>query len=140
MNARTLVLPTIAGMALMACGGAETTSPNFSHASSDSTISVTSPSVDVTPRAATLDRGARLSLFLTLTGFGIDVNDGAAIWTSSDSRVVEVSRLNVNREWSTSIPSAVAYAAGVGAATVTVWVAGQSASVRITVTDAATNN
>jgi len=36
--------------------------------------------------------------------------------------------------------AAVAYAAGVGAATVTVWVAGQSASVRITVTDAATNN
>jgi uncharacterized protein YjdB len=140
MSARTLVLPTVAGIALMACGGGEMTSPTFSHTSLDSTVSVTHPSVEVTPRTATVSRGARLSLFLTLKGFGSGVSDRAAIWTSSDSRVVEVSRLNVNREWSTSIPSAVAYAAGTGAATVTVSVAGQSASARITVTDAATTN
>ena len=140
MSTRTLVLLTVVGIALMACGGGETTAPVASSVPPVRSTPVTDPSVEITPRAATVVLGARLSLFLTLKGFSSDVSDRGAIWTSSDSRVVEVSRLNVNREWSTSIPSAVAYAAGVGAATVTVWVAGQSASVRITVTDAATNN
>ena len=78
-------------------------------------------------------------MYLTLEGFNGEVSDSSAVWTSSNSAVVQVSRLNVNRS-SYSIPSAVAYAAGVGSATVTVWVAGHSASVAVTVTDAATNN
>lgn len=139
MSTRTLVLPTVVGMALMACGGGETTSPDISYRPSDSTVAVPNPSVEITPQTATLAPGARLSLFLTLKGFGGDVGDPATIWTSSDSRVVQVSRLNVNREWSSSIPSAVAYAASVGNATITVQVAGQSASVAVTVTEAATN-
>ena len=138
MSPRTLVLPTVVGIALMACGGGETTAPVSSSVPPVRSTPVTDPSVEITPRAATVVLGARLSLFLTLKGFSSDVSDRGAIWTSSDSRVVEVSRLNVNRE-SYSIPSAVAYAAGAGAATITVSVAGQSASLPIIVTDAATN-
>ena len=138
MSTRTLVLPTVLGLALMACNGGETTSPDFSRRQSDSTASVTYPSVEITPRAATVVRGAQLSLYLTLKGFSSNVDSRTAIWTSSDSRVVQVSRLNVNREWSSSIPSAIASAASVGNATLTVWVAGESASVPITVTDVAT--
>ena len=138
MSPRTLVLPTVVGIALMACGGGETTAPVSSSVPPVRSTPVTDPSVEITPRAATVVLGARLSLFLTLKGFSSDVSDRAAIWTSSDSRVVEVSRLNVNRE-SYSIPSAVAYAAGAGTATITVSVAGQSASLPIIVTDAATN-
>ena len=138
MSPRTLVLPTVVGIALMACGGGETTAPVSSSVPPVRSTPVTDPSVEITPRAATVVLGARLSLFLTLKGFSSDVTDRGAIWTSSDSRVVEVSRLNVNRE-SYSIPSAVAYAAGAGAATITVSVAGQSASLPIIVTDAATN-
>jgi len=138
MSTRTLVLPTVVGIALMACGGGETTAPVASSVPPVRSTPVTDPSVEITPRAATVVLGARLSLFLTLKGFSSDVSDRGAIWTSSDSRVVEVSRLNVNRE-SYSIPSAVAYAAGAGAATITVSVAGQSASLPIIVTDAATN-
>jgi len=138
MSPRTLVLPTVVGIALMACGGGETTAPVSSSVPPVRSTPVTDPSVEITPRAATVVLGARLSLFLTLKGFSSDVSDRGAIWTSSDSRVVEVSRLNVSRE-SYSIPSAVAYAAGAGAATITVSVAGQSASIPITVTGAATN-
>jgi len=138
MSPRTLVLPTVVGIALMACGGGETTAPVSSSVPPVRSTPVTDPSVEITPRAATVVLGARLSLFLTLKGFSSDVSDRGAIWTSSDSRVVEVSRLNVSRE-SYSIPSAVAYAAGAGTATITVSVAGQSASLPIIVTDAATN-
>ena len=139
MSPRTLVLPTVVGIALMACGGGETTAPVSSSVPPVRSTPVTDPSVEITPRAATVVLGARLSLFLTLKGFSSDVSDGAAIWTSSDSRVVEVTRLNANREWSSSIPSAVAYAAGRGTATITVWVAGRSASVTVTVTETTTN-
>jgi len=138
MSPRTLVLPTVVGIALMACGGGETTAPVSSSVPPVRSTPVTDPSVEITPRAATVVLGARLSLFLTLKGSSSAVSDRGAIWTSSDSRVVEVSRLNVSRE-SYSIPSAVAYAAGAGAATITVSVAGQSASMAITVTGAATN-
>ena len=143
MSARTLVLPTVLGLALMACGGGgggEMTAPRLPPGPRVPPDPVVSPSVDVTPAAATLARGARLSLFLTLKGFSDDVSDRGAIWSSSDSRIVQVSRLNVNREWSTSIPWAVAYAASPGNATITVWVAGRSASVPITVTEATADN
>ena len=141
MSARTLVLPTVLGLALMACGGGgETTAPALSSAPPISPGPVISPKVDVSPEAATLAPGARLSLFLTLKGFSGDVSDGSAIWTSSDSRVVQVSRVNINREWSSSIPSAVAYAASTGNATITVWVAGESASIPVTVTVATADN
>ena len=139
MSARTLVLPTVLGLALMACGGGdETTAPVLPLAHPITRDSVTSPSIDVTPRTATLVRGARLSLFVALKGFNDDGSNKSPIWTSSNSNVVQVSRLIVNGS-SYSIPSAVAYAAGVGSATITVWVAGQSASVAVTVTEAATN-
>jgi len=72
--------------------------------------------------------------------FADDGSDHSPIWTSSNSTVVQVSRLIVNGAWSSSIPSAVAYAAGAGRATITVWVAGRSASIPVTVTEAATNN
>jgi len=78
-------------------------------------------------------------LFVELKGFNDDGSDRSPIWTSSNSNVVQVSRLIVNGS-SYSIPSAVAYAAGVGSATITVWVAGRSANIPITVTDATTNN
>ena len=136
MSARTLLLPTVVGITLMACGGSEMTSP-VSSVVPDSTVPLTFPSVEITPRAATVVAGARVSLYLTIEGFNGEVSDSSAIWTSSNSTVVQVSRLNVNRS-SYSIPSAVAYAAGVGSATITVWVAGHSASVAVTVTEAAT--
>ena len=79
-------------------------------------------------------------LGLALKGFADDGSNRTPIWTSSNSNVVQVSRLIVNGASSYSIPSAVAYAAGVGVATITVWVAGQSASIPITDTDATTNN
>ena len=139
MSARTLVLPTVLGLALMACGGGdETTAPVLPLAHPITRDSATSPSIDVTPRTATLVRGARLSLFVALKGFNDDGSNKSPIWTSSNSNVVQVSRVIVNGS-SYSIPSAVAYAAGVGSATITVWVAGQSASVAVTVTEAATN-
>jgi len=139
MNARTLVLPVL-GLALMACGHSETTSPVLRPQSPDSLSPATYPTVDVTKRAATIARGTRLSLFLALKGFADDGSDHSPIWTSSNSTVVQVSRLIVNGAWSSSIPSAVAYAAGAGRATITVWVAGRSASIPVTVTEAATNN
>jgi len=140
MSARTLVLPTVLGLALMACGGGgEPTAPVLPLAHPITRDSVPSPSIDVTPRTATLVRGARLSLFVELKGFNDDGSDRSPIWTSSNSNVVQVSRLIVNGS-SYSIPSAVAYAAGVGSATITVWVAGRSANIPITVTDATTNN
>ena len=139
MSARTLVLPTVLGLALMACGGGDdTTAPVLPLAHPITRDSATSASIDVTPRTATLVRGARLSLFVALKGFNDDGSDQSPIWTSSNSNVVQVSRLIVNGS-SYSIPSAVAYAAGVGSATLTVWVAGQSASVPVTVTESATN-
>jgi uncharacterized protein YjdB len=135
MSARTLVLPTVLGLALMACGnGGETTAPVLPLAHPITRDSVPSPSIDVTPRTATLVRGARLSLFVALKGFNDDGSNQSPIWTSSNSTVVQVSRLIVNGS-SYSIPSAVAYAAGAGSATITVWVAGQSASVEVTVID-----
>lgn len=140
MSPRTLVLPTVMGIALMACGGGETTSPDFLYRSSDSTVAATYPSVEITPRAATVVRGARLSFYLTLKGFNANVDSRASTWTSSNSTVVQVSRLTVNSESSSSIPSAVGYAAGVGSATITVWVAGQSASVPVTVTEGTADN
>ena len=142
MSARTLVLPTIFGLALIASGGCrETTEPVVlqSNPKADSGA-VFSPTVDVTPRTATLTEGARLSLYVALKGFADDGSNRDPVWTSSNSSVVQVSRLVVNNASSSSIPSAVAYAAGVGSATITVWVAGRSASVPITVTDAMTNN
>ena len=140
MNARTLMLPAVLGLALMACSGdGETTAPVLPHESPIPRGPVPDPSVDVTPRTATLTRGTRLSLFLALKGFA-DGSDRSPIWSSSNSNVVQVSRLIVNGASSSSIPSAVAYAAGVGSATITVWVAGQSASIPITVTDATANN
>ena len=139
MRARTLVLPTVLGLALMACGGGgESTAPVLRSTPPGPRGPVTSPNVNVTPRAATLARGTRLGLFLALKGFSGDVSDGSAIWTSSNPTVVQVTRVIVNGN-SSSIPSAVAYAAGVGSATITVWIAGQSASVAVTVTEAATN-
>ncbi len=136
MSARTLVLPTVVGLALMACGsGGETTAPVLPVEHPITRDPVTSPSIDVTPRTATLARGARLSLFVALKGFTDDGSNQSPIWTSSNSTVVQVSRLIVNGS-SYSIPSAIAYAAGFGSATVTVWVAGRSATIPITVTDA----
>jgi len=124
----------------MALGrGWRTTAPVFALAHPITRDSATSPSIDVTPRTATLVRGARLSLFVALKGFNNDGSDKSPIWTSSNSNVVQVSRLIVYGS-SYSIPSAVAYAAGVGSATITVWVAGRSANIPITVTDATTNN
>ena len=139
MSPRTLVLPTVVGVVLMACGGTEMTSP-VSSFKPDSTIPVTYPSVEITPRAATVVRGARVSLYLTLQGFNGEVSDRSGTWTSSNSSVVQVSGLNANGASSSSIPSAIAYAAGDGSATITVWVGGRSASVPITVTEATTNN
>jgi len=139
MNPRTLVLPTVVGVALMACGGAEMTTSIRSF-TPDSTIPVTLPSVEITPRAATVVRGAQVSLYLTLKGFNGEVSDRSGIWTSSNSSVVQVSRLDANGASSSSIPYAIAYAAGVGSATITVWVAGRSASVAVTVTEATTTN
>jgi hypothetical protein len=139
MITRTLVLPTILGLALMACGGgSETTEPLVWHR--PPVDSVTYPTVNVTPQAATVARGTRLSLFLALNGFADDGSDHSPIWSSSNSNVVQVSRLIVNNAPSSSIPSAIAYAAGVGSATITVWVAGRSASIPVTVTETATNN
>jgi len=141
MRARTLVLPTAVGIALMACGGVgETTAPGSSPAQPVPAVPVSYPSVEITPRAATVVRGARLSFYLTLKGFTADVDPRASTWTSSNSTVVEVSRVSVNGQSSSSIPVAVAYAAGVGSATVMVWVGGRSASVVVTVTEAAANN
>lgn len=135
MSTRTLVMPVVAGIALMAFGCSEATDPVPPPPPPPPPPPVTYPSVDVTPRTATLDRGARLSLYIALKGFADDGTNRTPIWTSSNSAVVEVSRLIVNGASSSSIPSAIAYAAGVGNATITVWVAGQSASVPVTVTD-----
>lgn len=142
MSARTLVLPTILGLALMAnIGCSETTEPVvFQSNPKPDSGAVTSPTVDVTPRTATLAQGTRLSLYVALRGFIDDGSNRDPVWTSSNSSVVQVSRLVVNNASSSSIPSAIAYAAGVGSATITVWIAGRSATIPVTVTDAATNN
>ena len=140
MSPRTLVLPTVVGIALMACGGGETTAPVSSSGPRVPADPVTYPSVDITPRAATVVRGARLSLYLTLKGFTAEVNSHTGTWTSSDPTVVQVARLIVDARSSSSIPSAIAYAAGAGSATITVWVGGRSARVPVTVTEATADN
>lgn len=139
MSTRPLVMPIVVGIAFMACRSSEPTSVDSSSVQVPPNP-VTYPSVAVTPQSATLARGTQLSLFVALKGFVNDGSDLAPIWSSSDSRVVQVSRLTVNNASSSSIPSAIAYAEGVGSATITVWVAGRSASVEVTVTDATKNN
>ena len=135
MSTRTLVMPIAVGIALMACGRGEPTSLDTSSVRVVPPGQVTYPSVDITPREASLVRGTWLSLFLALKGFGNDLTDRTGTWTSSDTTVVQVSRVIVNAS-SSSIPSAVAKAVGAGSATITVWVGGRSATVEITVTEA----
>ena len=133
MNARTL-LPAVAGIALMACGGSETTSPVLPTAPVAPAGPVSFPSVEITPQEVTLAPGMRQSLFLALKGLD---GDGVrrAVWTSSDSTVVQVATVIVNGAASTAVPSAIAYGARAGSATVTAWIGGRSATVAITVTD-----
>src|SRR5215472_9449440 len=120
MNTRTRVLPTIVGIALMAYGcGTDPVSPPPPPPPPPPPVA--SPSVDITPRISTLTRGMHQGLFVALTGFGADYTDRSAIWTSSNPNVVELSRTTVNGPSSTAIPSVVAYAAGTGSATITVW-------------------
>ena len=136
MSTRTLVMPIVVGIALMACGRDEPTSLDTSSVRVVPPGQVTYPSVDITPREASLVRGTWLSLFLALKGFGNDLTDRTGTWTSSDTTVVQVSRVIANGASSSSIPSAVAKAVGAGSATITVWVGGRSATVEITVTEA----
>ena len=138
MSTRTLVMPIVVGIALMACGRDEPTSSDTSSVPVVLPGSVTYPSIDITPREARLVPGSRLSLYLALKGFGNDLTDRTGTWTSSDTTVVQVSRIIANAS-SSSIPSAVAKAVGAGSATITVWVGGRSATVEITVTDARGN-
>jgi uncharacterized protein YjdB len=129
-------MPIVVGIALMACGRDEPTSSDTSSVPVVLPGSVTYPSIDITPREARLVPGSRLSLYLALKGFGNDLTDRTGTWTSSDTTVVQVSRVIANGASSSSIPSAVAKAVGAGSATITVWVGGRSATVEITVTEA----
>src|SRR3954471_8697412 len=120
MSARTLVLPTILGLAFMAYGFNTTPASAPPPPPPPPSPPPVYPTIDVTPQTAPLAPGTRLSLYLALKNFVDDGSNYSPVWTSSNSAVVQVSRLIVNNA-SSSIPSAMAYAAGVGSATITVW-------------------